>query len=192
MQTGAKLGCTRWDERGRMSVGRAFFRGCAALLALSACSGEPVTGETAAIASTPLLAWQQVKRLQILCHVASDRTGEREPLEQKLCDTVRTFAAAGAPVPVDIITPGDPKLLDPSSATLLVQGSVQQHGDARLLAFSVRSYRNGGTDSDIIFGAPPRAVALRDDAALNQALRATLSDTVPWLARPAGPKPINR
>ena len=151
-----------------------------------------MTGETAAIASTPPLAWQQVKRLQVLCHVASDRTGEREPLEQKLCQTVRGLADAGAPIPVEIIASGDPKVLDPATATLLVQGQVQQLGETRLLAISVRSYRNGGTDSDILFGAPPRAVALRDDAALNEALSATLSDTVPWLARPAGPKPINR
>ena len=109
---------------------------------------------------------------------------------------MRALASAGAPIPVETIAPGDPKLLDPTSATLLVQGHVQQLGGSPVLAISVRSYRNGGTDSDIIFGAPPRAMALGDgpgpDAALNEALRATLSDTVPWLARPAGPKPINR
>jgi hypothetical protein len=179
-----------------MVLGRGFIRGCAALLALSVCSGEPLTGATAAQASTPILSWQNVKRLQVLCLVATDRMGERETLERRLCDQVRSLAAAGAPVPVDGLVLGDPKLIDPANVTLLVHGNVQQVGGARLLTMSVRSYRTGGAHNDTIFGAPPRAIALGDgpeaNAALAEALRATLSETVPWLATPAGPRPITR
>jgi hypothetical protein len=177
-----------------MSVGRGFIRGFAALLALSACAGEPVTGESTAVAATPPLSWQGVKRLQILCLVATNRPADRQSLERKLCEQVRMLSAEGAPVPVETLGFGDPKLINPDNATLLVHAHVQQVGGEQLLVLSIRNYRTGGGESDTIFGAPPRAVPLRDgpaaDAALKEALRATLSETVPWLARPAGPRPI--
>jgi hypothetical protein len=177
-----------------MSVERGLIRGFAALLALSACSGEPVTGESPAVAATPPLSWQGVKRLQILCLVATNRPSDRESLQRKLCEHVRIISAQGAPVPVETLELGDPKLIDPANATLLVHAHVQQMGGEQLLVLSIRNYRTGGGETDTIFGAPPRAVPLRDgqgaDAALQEALRATLSETVPWLARPAGPRPI--
>jgi hypothetical protein len=177
-----------------MSVERGFIRGFAALLALSACSGEPVTGESPAVAATPPLSWQGVKRLQILCLVATDRPGDREALQRKLCEHVRTISAQGAPIPVETLEFGDPKLIDPANTTLLVHAHLQQVGGEQLLVLNVRNYRTGGGETDTIFGAPPRAVPMRDgpgaDAALHEALRATLSETVPWLARPAGPRPI--
>jgi hypothetical protein len=69
-------------------------------------------------------------------------------------------------------------------------------GAERLLALSIRSYRVGGSHNDTIFGAPPRAIAFRNGSeanpSLDEALRETLSLSVPWLARPIDPKPIYR
>lgn len=165
-----------------MHGGRSFLRGIAALLALSACGVPSVSAPAAA--STPPLSWQQLSKLHILCLVGTDRFGEREAIEPVLCDRIRALAAEKAPMPVEPIAFGDPALIDPANATLLVHAAVQQHGDQRLLVFSMRPYRAGGAETDVIFGGAPRAVTLSDTGAsspaLDAALRAALSDTLPW------------
>jgi hypothetical protein len=162
------------------------FSGCAALLALSASAGVPVTGGPAAFAATPPLAWQQVQTLYIQCLVATDRIGERETLQDDLCRRIERAAAKSAPVPVQAIGFGEPAVIDPANATLLVHAAVQQVGRSRLLLFSIRPYRAGGVENDIFFGAQPRAVSLSDgadfSAALDAAIAAAVSETLPWQA----------
>jgi hypothetical protein len=167
-----------------MCVGRGFYRCCAALLALSACSGEPVIVETAAIAASPPLAWQQVKTLGVQCLVTTNVLGEREQVEGDLCRRVLALAAAGAPIPVAAMGFGDPAIIDPANTILLVHASIQQLGAERVLVFSIRPYRAGGVETDTLFAAPPRAVPLSNaassSAALDAALAAALSETLPW------------
>jgi hypothetical protein len=132
----------------------------------------------------PPLAWQNARKLQILCVVSTDRLGEREPLEAQLCARTRALAAQDAPVTVQPLAFGDPALIDPANITLLVHASVQQAGAERLLVFTVRAYRAGGVETDILFGAAPRAITLSDAEAfapaLDAALGAALSETLPW------------
>ncbi len=168
-----------------------FVRACAALVLLFACGAEPVTG-AAAEASTPALIWRDVAKVNILCLVQSDAGVDRGPLHDRLCNSIRDAAAAGSPAPVQVIAAGDPALLSPDSVTLLVHASVQADSGHRLLAFTIRPFRNSA--EPLLFTAAPRAVPLADTAGpapeLEAALRAALSETLPWLNRPAGPRPI--
>ena len=90
-----------------------------------------------------------------------------------------------SPAPVRIIAPGDPAVLSPDSVTLLVQASAR----GGLLAFSIRPYR--ASNEAMLFTAAPGAVPLAGPAKdLEAALGAALSETLPWLNRPAGARPI--
>lgn len=95
-------------------------------------------------------------------------------------------------MPVRATGPGDPALLAPDTMTLLVHASVQRSAAGDLLALAIRPFRNSGEPNGLLFAAAPRAVLLADEAALDAALRGALSETLPWLARSAGPRPINR
>lgn len=166
------------------SLGRA----CAALVLLSACGGEPVTSSPAE-ASTPAPIWSDIARVNVLCLVRTESGVDTGALHDSLCGKVRESAAAGSPAPVRIIAPGDPAVLSPDSVTLLVHASVQP---GRQLVFSIRPWRN--SDSSLLFAAAPRAVTLAGPAGRNPeleaALGAALSETLPWLSRPAGARPI--
>ncbi|MGZ8285070.1 MAG: hypothetical protein ACXW27_02020 [Allosphingosinicella sp.] len=170
-----------------MRFSGSFARASAALAALTACSGAPVTA-TPAEASTPALIWRDVARVNVLCLVQTEAGVERGALHNRICNSVRDAAAAGSPAPVGIIALGDPAVLSPDSVTLLVQASVR----SGLLAFSIRPYRNSG--EPLLFTAAPRAVPLAGPAKptkdLEAALAAALSETLPWLSRPAGARPI--
>ncbi len=161
-------------------------RASAALAALTACSGAPVA--TPVQASTPALIWQDVARVNVLCLVQTDAGVETGALHNRICNSVRDAAAAGSPAPVGIIAAGDPAVLSPDAVTLLVQASAQRG----LLAFSIRPYRN--SDAPLLFTAAPRAVPLAASAGqakeFEAALGAALSETLPWLSRPAGARPI--
>ncbi|HYI41595.1 MAG TPA: hypothetical protein VE053_14890 [Allosphingosinicella sp.] len=139
-------------------------------------------------ASTPPLIWRDVARVNVLCLVQTDLGVERGALHDRICNGVRDAAAAGSPAPVGIIAPGDPAVLAPGSVTLLVQASAR----SGMLAFSIRPYRNSG--EALLFTAAPRAVALAGPARpakeFEAALGAALSETLPWLSRPAGARPI--
>lgn len=159
-------------------------RGAAAILFLAACSGEPgVNG--AAEASTPPLTWQGVEALHILCLVDQSAGAARAALQPALCEKVREIAAQGAPIPVSTISFGDPAVIQPGRAALLVHAAVERPGGEALLVFTVRTYRAGRTETDILFGPPPRAVKLTrsgaDDPALHDALAAALAETLPWM-----------
>lgn len=154
-------------------------------VALRALGAAAALASGAAEAATPPALWQGIARLHIRC-LASTASGIDDQLQRRLCAEVRELASAGAPVPVTAIGPGDPALLAPDSVTLLVHASVE----GGLIAFSIRPFRN--SDSPVLFGAAPRAVPLGDESALDAALGAALSETLPWRAAPAGPRPITR
>lgn len=169
-----------------MRFSGSFRRASAALAALTVCSGATIA--IPAEASTPAPIWKDVARVNVLCLVQTDSGIENGALHQRICNTVRDAAAAGSPAPVGIIALGDPAVLAPDSVTLLVQASAQRG----LLAFSIRPYRNN--DAPMLFAAAPRAVPLAASAGrakiLDAELGAALSETLPWLSRPAGARPI--
>jgi hypothetical protein len=139
-------------------------------------------------ASTPASIWNDVARVNVLCLVQTEKGVDQGALHDRICISVRDAAAAGSPAPVGIIAPGDPAVLSPSSVTLLVQASAQRG----LLAFSIRPYR--ASNEALLFAAAPRAVPLAGPARPAQefeaALGAALSETLPWLNRQAGARPI--
>jgi hypothetical protein len=165
-----------------MRFSGSFKRASAALAALTVCTGASVT-TVPAMASTPASIWQDVARVNVLCLVQTDSGVESGALHNQLCNGVRDAAAVGSPAPVAIIAPGDPAVLSPGSVTLLVQASARRG----LLAFSIRPYRASG--EPMLFTAAPRAVPLGTQH-FKAELRAALSETLPWLSRPAGARPI--
>jgi hypothetical protein len=167
-----------------------FVRACAALVLLSACGGAPVTTATAE-ASTPALIWRDVARVNVMCLVQTESGVDRGALHNRICNSVRDAAAAGSPAPVQVIALGDPAVLSPDSVTLLVQASTQGKPDSGLLAFSIRPFRS--QSEALLFTAAPRAVPLAGAGPAKEfeaALGAALSETLPWLSRPAGARLI--
>ena len=143
-------------------------------------------------AATPPLIWQDVTGVRVQCLVAAESGADQGELSRRICTHVRDLASAGAPVPVSTIQLGDPAVLAQGTVTLLVHGLVQRSAGGDTLAFSIRPFRNSA-EASILFAAPPRAVALSGgDSTLEAALGASLRDTLPWLARPAGPRPLNQ
>jgi hypothetical protein len=166
-------------------------RACAALALLSACGAGPVAAAPAE-ASTPALIWRDVARVNVLCLVQTDSGVDQGPLRDRVCDDVSKAAAAGSPVPVATISPGDPAVLAPDSVTLLVHASLDRSAGRPLLIFTIRPFR--ASAEPLLFTAAPRAAPLADPARpapeFEAALRAALSETLPWQARPAGTRPI--
>lgn len=154
-----------------------------------------VTLPAPASSSTPTLMWTGAKRVNLLCNVAGGPGIDQAALSAQLCRDMARIAATGAPVPVQTITIGDPAVLASDAVTLLVHASVMRSGNDRLLAFSVRPYRVSAEQAAILFGAAPRAAMLSKSGAaspaLDAAMTAALSETLPWLARPAHPQPIH-
>src|SRR4051794_29124934 len=95
-------------------------RACAAASLLAGGAALTAAG---ARASEPVLAWQGATSLHILCVVAPATRADSRPLEAELCETVRALAADGAPIPVGLAAFGDPVVIQPGSATLLVHAS---------------------------------------------------------------------
>lgn len=162
----------------------------AASLALSAA--VPMSEAEAA---TPAQIWSGVSKVGVQC-LASPGTarGIRE-LQSAICERVRDLAARGAPVPVSVIQMGDPAVLAAETVTLLVHASVQPAGRNRLVAISVRPFRVSTEQTAVLFGAAPRAALIPSTGtvapALDAALRATLAETAPWLAKPTPPQAMN-
>jgi hypothetical protein len=163
-------------------------RACAPI-ALLCAAGVVSSG---AAAATPSLFWQDVARVQILCLVTTEAGVDSGPLRERLCGRVATLAGEAATVPVAALAPGDPKLLAPDAVTILVQFNAERTAAGPLLALSLRPFRASADAGNLIFSAAPRAVPLADAPALDAAIGAALSETLPWRARPAGPRPINR
>jgi len=144
-----------------------------------------------AASATPTLMWTGAKRVNILCNVAGGPGIDQAAMSKQLCRDVERLAGKGAPMPVGTIVLGDPAVLASDAVTLLVHASVTSHRKDRLLAFSVRPYRVASQQADVLFGAIPRVAAILPSGAaspaLDAALAAALSETLPWLARPQGP-----
>lgn len=136
-------------------------------------------------ASTPLQIWRDVSRIGVQCVVASTQSAVRESVQHTLCEKVRALAAQGAPAPVSIIPPGDPALLAPRTVTLLVHASAERVPEGQLVAFTIRPFRAAAEQTSVLYGAAPRAATLRNSGAgspaLDAALEAALSETLPWL-----------
>ncbi len=151
---------------------------------------------SAASASLPALLWQGATSVRVQCLVTPGQDAAAAPLQQQLCDRVVTLAKAGAPLPVSTIEFGDPQVIAAGTVALLVHGSIQHEGDKRLLAFSIRPYRNSAEQSTVLFGAAPRAASLTaagtPTPALDTAIAAALRDTLPWQNRPQAPTPLTR
>jgi hypothetical protein len=161
----------------------------AVLCALAAFTGT-ASLSVSALASTPTLTWQGATKLQVLC-ILADYSKHRLERQQALCERIRTLASEGSPLPVELISAGDPAVLAADAATLLVHASVEGDRDPPVLAFSLRVHRVAALAESPLFGAAPRAVALADTAALDAALQSALSQTLPWLFRPSGPRPLS-
>jgi hypothetical protein len=154
-----------------------------AVAALGACAGE--NGVTSsAQASTPTLTWNGVATLQILCLVEPATAPTRAALQQQMCDEVRRQAASGATIPVKTLAFGDPALIEPGSATLLVHGNLQKLNGQDLLVVHIRLFRPARLEAETFFTAPPRAIPLSAgatfDRALRDALGASLARILPW------------
>jgi hypothetical protein len=150
-----------------------------------------------AIASTPPLVWQGARAVRVQCVVQTEAGSGVSPFQAALCERVARIAARGAPVPVSTIALGDPQILGPGTVALLVHASVQPGpGATRLLAFTLRPFRASAEQTAVLFGAAPRAVALPQNGAaspaLEAALAAALSETLPWQQRPQGPRAMPR
>ena len=174
----------------KMIFVRSLVRARAAIILLSALAAGPMTA--AAEASTAPMIWRDVAQVNVLCLVQTEAGVDQGALYQRICGSVRDSAASGAPAPVRIIAPGDPAVLAPDSVTLLVHASVQRQPGKGLLAFSIRPFRT--SNEPMLFTSPPRAVSLAGPAGraseLEAALGAALSETLPWLSRPAVARPI--
>lgn len=147
-----------------------------------------------AAASTPTLLWQGARSLAVQCLVQRGSLKNDLELGSALCTRVARLAARGASLPVSVVAIGDPAVMAPGTVALLVHGSVESVRGNRVLAFSLRPLRVSAGQSAMLFSAAPRAVALSnsgiDSPALDPALIAALSDTLPWQARPQGARAL--
>lgn len=153
------------------------------LVAVALAAATPV------LAETPPLLWQGVTRIGVACLVNTDRGVDTGVLHDRLCARVRALVAAGAPVPVATVRIGDPAILSAGQVTLLVHASTSGTPAGRMMAVSIRPYRNI-EGPGLLFGAEPRVVATAaDDAALDAALAVPLGQLLPWRA-PSGSRRI--
>jgi hypothetical protein len=151
-----------------------------------------LAGERAA--ATPPLIWQGVTSIGVQCLVQSEARGHEAALSAALCERVRQIASRGAPAPLRVLQLGDPALIAPGTASILVHGAVQSQGRGENLAFTLRPFRASAEQTAVLFGAAPRVAPLGSAGAatLDAALAAALSETLPWQQRPQGPRPITR
>lgn len=140
-------------------------------------------------AETPTLLWQGVTRVGVACLVNTDRGVDNGALHDRLCARVRALGSMGAPVPVTAVRIGDPSIMSAGQVTLLVHASTSGTPGGRMMAITIRPYRNAESPN-LLFGAEPRVVATAaDDATLDAALTAPLSQLLPWRP-PSGPRRI--
>ncbi len=139
-------------------------------------------------AATPLQIWQDVSRIGVQCVVRASAAAARSAVQSLLCARVRALAAAGAPAPVVAIDIGDPAILAQGTVTLLVHASAEPVPDGLLVAFTIRPFRAEVDQASVLYGAAPRAAAIANSGAANPALdaalEAALSETLPWLGAP--------
>lgn len=148
-----------------------------------------LASSSVARAETPTLLWQGVKQVGVVCLVNTDRGVDTGPLHDRLCARVRLLTAAGSPVPVTAVRIGDPSILSAGQVTLLVHASTGGTTAGKLMAVTIRPFRNA-EGPGLLFGAEPRIVSTAaDDATLDAAIAVPLSQILPWRA-PPGPRRI--
>jgi hypothetical protein len=140
-----------------------------------------------AAATTPDRSWLGIKRLAIVTEV--QQSLRPSPLTNDLCARVKRIAERDAPIPVECAQLGDAALQKGDTVVLIAQASLQEIGRERALLFTARKDKEGGLDPQpVLLGSAPRAVPLTgsaaDEAALDRALGASLSEILSWL-RPA-------
>lgn len=159
-----------------------------------AASGALLHPTSPVTASTPTLLWTGATSLGVQCLVQRGALRNDIALSATLCARALRIARRGAPMPVETIDPGDPALMQPGTVTLLIHASVETVRGGRVLAFSVRPFRAASDQGTTLFVAAPRAVPIADDrlanAELDTALAGVLAETLPWQAKPSGPRPI--
>lgn len=156
---------------------------CAILLFFSALA------LTEASAATPDPAFRAAERLTLLCQVRLDRLGH-EAVAADLCGRIKLIAEQGAPIPVEIIDLGELARASDGAVALLVHASVApassvaEGAGGELMTFTMRTLPTGALAAEPAwFGAAPRVVRHADAVALDDALRASLSEVLPWLNR---------
>jgi hypothetical protein len=170
--------------------GKSIFGFClAAALAAAACEA---TSKTAPVAMADP-AWRGAERLAIVCSVDSGEALGHEQMARELCTSVAAVARSGAPVDVQPVSMGDAARAS-DAVLLLVHAGVAPASAAvpgargRVLSFTMRTSRSGPLSSaPALFGAPPRVAPYGEtgngQALLNEALRASLSQVLPWISR---------
>jgi hypothetical protein len=148
--------------------------------ALAALLAAPASAES------PVLAWEGVRRLAILCQATAPSPHDNEAVMRAVCERAAAIARRQAPVPVKVVTYGDPALRAPNTVSLLVQASVVEVAPRRLgLLIAARTdHRSTINPDDSYFGAPPRFAPFTtaaDAAAWDAALAASIGQLLPWL-----------
>ena len=150
----------------------------------AACTASLMAVSTSS-ATTPDLGWRGVERVAILTELVSNQA-DTSLTSRSLCSQIATIAQRGAPVPVSCIQIDEPAIESAKTALLIVHASVTQPETFPQLLFTIRRNRSAGLEpSPIYFGAAPRAAPLDGSAtgkaAVEEALRASLSEILPWL-----------
>jgi hypothetical protein len=144
-----------------------------------------------AAATTPDPTFYGAEALFILAHSVPAGREAATVDSGRLCEQVRRIAAESAPIPVKCADYGDVARAGPGIVSLLVHAAVADAPGAKdqLLVFSMRAERSRPLGSPgTFFGAAPRVAPLaragEKESPFERALRASLSEILPWL-RPA-------
>ena len=136
------------------------------------------------------LAYRNVEKLLVLCLVQQDGMVAEASASAPICDRVAQLAAVGSDIPVAVISLGDPQVVAPGRLTILVHTALSEADGKPQMALVMRPYRPSLPEADILFGATPRIVDPRDDAAITRAISAGLDEILPWRSQPGQPSPI--
>jgi hypothetical protein len=175
-----------------ISSGRESKRRLAVFAAFAGVIGGMALAEPAR-ASTPSLLWWGARQVGVNCLVRSSSSGGTLAFEASLCERVRSLAARGAPVAVQLAQPGDRIFISPDAVLLLVHASLERTAKGSVFAFTIRPYRPSGGEAEVFYGSAPRAIQLdaaAQNPALDTALAAALSEVLPWQNRHAKDRPI--
>ncbi len=137
-------------------------------------------------------SWLGVERIAILSRLTQGRILNEGISAQSICERLKPIVAEGAPGAVEcILSIGDPAVGTPGTGLLILDAALAEvSGAGQQLLFTVRRDRTHGLEPrPVYFGTAPRAVPadafIREDRAVDEALRASLSEILPWL-RPGG------
>lgn len=156
---------------------------------MGAAIGEDSSGSGASL-NQPL-AYSDLEKLQVLCLVQeSGRLGDAA-LREEICRTIAQNAKQGSPVPVEVVSTGDPKIVQPGRLTILAHVAIAEVGGTNQLVFAMRPYRPAVAGSDILFGAMPRTASTTDKGQIERAIASALDEILPWRAARPVPQAID-